>query len=261
MSLLDRLIIWDCTSPRLSAVSVQVYTIMCAEAEACMFEWSSHVLLHLHRCSPGALHATEDVSALLLGLNDAASASLHRPFLQHLTHHQHRLFCTDILALQSGARCRCLSFLSSSEFASQTRQKAVSFWVTEPPCIPSSHLFCSAGLVILKVAPSLVLFAVIHSSKHCSAKSSQAVSSSWESVFRLGSWSPTAPLEDDPVDEDWGDGPWGAAGETEECHQNHRWVTVWSSYRAWFVVFLISGWFRWIVELLVLFNIFLLTHS
>ncbi|XP_068561125.1 guanine nucleotide exchange factor DBS isoform X2 [Cebidichthys violaceus] len=42
------------------------------------------------------------------------------------------------------------------------------------------------------------------------------------SVCWLGSWSSTVPLEDDPVDEDRGDGPRGAAGETEDSHSEHR---------------------------------------
>lgn len=44
----------------------------------------------------------------------------------------------------------------------------------------------------------------------------------------------TVPLEDASVDEDRGNGSWGAAGETKERHPNHRWVmtTVSTSFRA-----------------------------
>ncbi|KAK2905899.1 hypothetical protein Q8A73_009842 [Channa argus] len=51
----------------------------------------------------------------------------------------------------------------------------------------------------------------------------QAVTSSCKSVCWLGSWFSAVPLEDDPVDENRGDGPGGAAGETEDCNSKHRW--------------------------------------
>lgn len=101
------------------------------------------------------------------------------------------------------------------------QHQAVTSWAYLPGCIA---LFPSArpGLP-LPQSPSPVT--AIRSPKHRLGKSRQAVSSSCESVCWLGSWSSTVPLEDDPVDEDRGDGPWGAAGETEDSHPKHRWVT------------------------------------
>ncbi len=103
------------------------------------------------------------------------------------------------------------------------QHRAISSWAYLPGFIA---LFPSAwpGLP-LQQSPSPVLFTAIRSLKHRSGKSRQAVSSSCESVCWLGSWSSTVPLENDPVDEDRGDGPWGAAGETENSHSKHRWVT------------------------------------
>lgn len=103
----------------------------------------------------------------------------------------------------------------------QDSSQAVTPWDNLASCIP---LFPSARLGLpLQQSPSPVLF--IRSPKHRSAKSRQAVSSSCQSVCWLGSWSSTVPLEDDPVDEDRGDGSGGAAGETEDSHPKHRWVT------------------------------------
>lgn len=105
----------------------------------------------------------------------------------------------------------------------QDSSQAVTSWASLPCCLP---LIPSARLELPpQQFPSPVIFTIIRSRKHRSGKSRQAVSFSRRSVCWLGSWSSTVPLEDDPVDEDRGNGPGGAAGETEDSHSRHRWVT------------------------------------
>lgn len=79
--------------------------------------------------------------------------------------------------------------------------------------------------LIWAASPSPVLFTFIRSPNHRWGKGRQAVASSRQRVRWLGGWSSAVPLEDDPVDENRGDGPGGAAGETENRHPKHRWVT------------------------------------
>lgn len=126
--------------------------------------WNMHVWMKLpsllRRCCLAAACSSEDDSTLLWGPSDAASAPLHHPFPQHPTHHPLRLsFCTDLLALLSGACCHRVFHI---------RQQVVTIQVTLPSCIaPSSLPFCTARLDIWKVPLCPVLLTASRSLTHC----------------------------------------------------------------------------------------------
>ena len=131
-----------------------------------------------------------------------STSELHTPPLSPISLLQHPCVAKDNQAVKSRARLPC--------------------------CIP---LFPSARLGLPSQQSPLSLPLQHHplSSSPFSEKSRQAVSFSCKCVHWLGSWVTAVPLEDDPVDEDRRDGRWGAAGETEDCHSEHRWVTTHST--------------------------------
>lgn len=209
--------------PPLSARSAQVCTIMCAEAEACICEWGC-LPLHLFPISiAGILWSAED-SSLQLSCHSPSSFSIiptsvsaaSSPSLKASISHTHPQHCpaahTPFLSNLLLLRRLCVK-----QDCRQSHPRVV-----YPAASPSSLLLGWASH--RDSPPSPVLFTIICSPTHRSEKSRQAVSSSRQSVFWLGSWSSTVPLEDDPVDEDGGDGPGGVVGETEDRHPKHRWV-------------------------------------
>lgn len=194
--------------PPLSARSPQVCTIICADAEAWMCEWGC-LLFHHHplfvrvgvqrsvfMCR-GAISAA---AAVTVGAFSSAP-SLHQPQQHHSTF--------ESIYFSQAAQHR---FLLSSSLRVSLRMRQQQ----------RRHILGWSTFLFLLSCFSHLLH---HCSLRCSSKSSQAVSSPSKSVCWLGSWSSAVPLEDDPVDEDRRDGPGRAAGETEDSHPNHRWVT------------------------------------
>lgn len=145
----------------------------------------------------------------------SSGSAASSPYLKASISHKHPSTLTHLLFLR---------FLRSSILVSHktAARQSYSGLIYHPAS--SSSPSAQLGLAS-QPSPSLVLFTVIHSLTYRSRKNRQAVSSSCKSVCWLGSWSSTVPVEDDPVDEDRRDGPGGAAGETEDSHPQHRWVT------------------------------------
>lgn len=185
--------------------------------------WSMNVRMRLSAASsppPSALLASnflfscaeDPLVAVTVGAFSSAS-SLHQPRQHHSTFES-------------------IHFSQAAQHSSPLRILPSSLHESYETAAAASH----SGLIYLPPPPLLLRWVcrcncpplpspLHHRSLKCSRKSRQAVSSSSKSVCWLGSWSSAVPLEDDPVDEDRRDGPGGAAGETEDSHPNHRWVT------------------------------------
>lgn len=202
--------------PSVCLHSLHRFAPSCVLKYTCVNEPPAPSPLHLLCRHPVLCISLRKACPCISGCHSRSSFSINP---SSYSHPQEHLFLSSI-----SARPSCTHPLSLTSLHLQCLCWAVISWASLPCCIPFFP-FAWLGLPAQHPhLPSPILFIIICSPAHCSGKSRQAVSSSCKSVFWLGSWSSAVPLEDDPVDENRGDGPGGAAGETEDRHPKHRWV-------------------------------------